>query len=206
MAIPAGYAITDVGNKAGLSGANIAIPEADLEKYVAMGYLTKNASGATATTDLATEQKNVLKSTLDTAKDKELTRLDDILASRGVSRGGGIGAGTAEIAKNYADALTSGYAGINKDMASLDLQKQYQDALLKKMDAETKNLTGKTGNSSIGYVGGALKPVESIADATGQTYQEWSKMYPNANSGNTTTTELKNTTKKAPVMNYQLTK
>ena len=183
MPIPAGYELTEEGKKYanymqnytvdpknpnGVMGANNTfLPVSDKP-------LIQPVSSATSTATLGNEQKANLKTTLDTEKEKELTRLDDILASRGVSRSGAVGAGTAEIAKNYANALSSGNVGIDTSMKQLDLQQSNQDMMKQYYDALTKSINDKssTGGSTVQY-GGVIPPASydsTQKDTSGQGY------------------------------------
>jgi hypothetical protein len=195
--IPAGYVLSD---KAKAAGYTDAAQFGDPATMVSQGIFvaTPTSSLTTGNEKLLGEQKTNLKSTLDTAKDKELTRLDDILASRGVSRGGGVGAGTAEIAKNYADALATGNVGLDTNMATLNLQQKNQDMMSKYYEALMKNMTGgKSGGTIIN-----LPTTDPFAPKGSTLYNPDGKTlnYGDKETGGTTTS-AKRSVQKSPVYN-----
>jgi len=111
-------------------------------------FLPKVAASTTAVTPLETQQQTVLKTSLDTEKQDALKKLDDVLAARGISRSGAVGAGTAEIEKNYANALAKGNVDISTAAANQNMMQKYYDAMIKKTEAETGRLTNTTGKTN----------------------------------------------------------
>ena len=228
MSVPTGYELTEQaknGPYASYLNAGWTVDASDPSKMdpppgstqnpLRVAYpLIQQSAGSTASTDkLGTDQKADLQNRLDTQKSKELTRLDDILASRGISRSGAVGAGTAEIAKNYADALASGNVGIDKDMATLNLQTKQQDMMSKYYDAMIKQINQNTdtkAGASSSITKNVFLPTTDPFNVGGRTSNEaWKQQYPMTqtdfnNSGAGTNTTKKAVAYKTPAEKYQL--
>lgn len=104
--------------------------------------------------DTTDRGKEILRGDLAKGKTEDLARLDDVLAARGVSRSGAVGAGSAEISQNYADALAKGELGYDTQAIQSNLAAKQQSMMQKYYDA----ISAPKGTSSVMYAGEFKNP------------------------------------------------
>jgi hypothetical protein len=126
-------------------------------------------------------QKEASKKDLLAEKDKDLSRLDDILAARGVSRGGGVSAGQEDIASRYARQIANVDAASNANALNYQLQKNQQDMMSKYYQALIDKQSAPIGGVNLVY-GGEMKP------------SSWDDPNPNYMYGGLATPQPMNTT------------
>jgi len=104
--------------------------------------------------DLLTQQKTDLAKQLELEKTKDLQTLDDKLAARGISRGGGVEAGSSDIVGKYLNALTTGNLNLEQNAQNNALAQADRDLAQKYYDLAMSKYTDSKGSTVKNYMPG----------------------------------------------------